>query len=194
MFDKFHVAQASGRSGRSGAPEGEQSNCGPQAMTGWWERAMTGCDNPRPDGRPAVTGETLPPYASSELKTARAWALKETSHDALDTYQYKKAQRGSTLTGGIAWAAHSRLGPMKEVAENAEVAASTRVHHLPQASASPMRPAKVDQREDPMGQVHGPRLPQFAELHPRDLLPLRRVSTYPRRPGKSKHGGFRKTR
>lgn len=41
------------------------------------------------------------------------------------------------------------------------------------------RQERSDQFEDPVGQVHGPRLPQRVQLHHGDLFPLRRPQHEP---------------
>jgi hypothetical protein len=46
------------------------------------------------------------------------------------------------------------------------------------------RDQRVDQLEDPMGEVHGPGIPEQKELPDRDLLPLRRAGSGPLKPPK----------
>jgi hypothetical protein len=80
----------------------------------------------------------------------------------------------------------AQLGGAEPIAAHdgggADPEASLREHHHVPAPSSDERRQLVHQRQDPMGEVHGARLPQPGELHPRHLLPLRRARPCPSYP------------
>jgi transposase len=111
VFDKFHIAQHLGeavdrvrrREHKLLKAEGDERLTGTKYA---WLRNPAGMD-----------GEQRREFAElrqSELKTARAWALKETAM-ALYTYVYEKSAR-KHFRWWYNWAVRSRLQPMKQVA------------------------------------------------------------------------------
>jgi transposase len=111
VFDKFHIAKHLGEGvDRVRRREHKRLKAeGDERLTGTkydWLR------NPA-----AMDGEQRREFASlrqSELKTARAWALKETAM-ALFNYVYEKPAR-KHFQWWYSWAVRSRLEPMKEKA------------------------------------------------------------------------------
>jgi transposase len=111
VFDKFHVAQHLGEAvDRVRRKEHKALKAdGDERLTGtkynWLRNPMT------------MDGEQRRDFAQlrqSELKTARAWALKETAM-ALYNYTYEKPAR-KHFGWWYNWAVRSRLEPMKQVA------------------------------------------------------------------------------
>jgi transposase len=105
---------------------------------------------------------------NSELKTARAWALKETAM-ALYSYIYERPAR-KHFRWWHGWAVRSRLEPMIEVARMLKrrfenVIVLTPPHH--------QRHQRIHKRQGPVGEVYSPRLSEQTELRTRHLLPLR---------------------
>lgn len=102
-----------------------------------------------------------------ELKTARAWALKESLRD-LWNYRY---------TG---WATHSRLTPMiqaaKLIARHLPNVLTYFKHRMTNALAVGLK------LQDRYRAEAGLWLSQPEQLQDRRLLPLRRLQTYPRLP------------
>lgn len=124
---------------------------------------------------------------NSNLKTARAWALKETGM-ALFEYQYERPAR-KHFRWWHGWAVRSRLKPMIEVARMLKRRFENIITYLRQTHHQ--RGQRIDQREDPMGEVHGPGIPQQEELPDGDLLPLRRSGYGPVMPLKSRKSQMR---
>jgi Transposase len=111
----------------------------------------------------------------SELKTARAWALKETAM-SLYACVYEGPAR-KHFRWWHSWAVRSRLGPMIEVAGMLKRRLANIItylkHPITNATSESIN-AKIQ-----WAQVHGPRLPQQAQLHQRHLLPLWRPGPRP---------------
>ena len=111
VFDKFHIAQHLGEAvDRVRRREHKQLKAeGDERLTGTkydWLRNPTSMD--------AEQRREFASLRQSELKTARAWALKETAM-ALYHYVYEKPAR-KHFRWWYNWAMHSRLEPMKEKA------------------------------------------------------------------------------
>jgi transposase len=111
VFDKFHIAQHLGEAvDRVRRREHKQLKAeGDERLTGTkydWLRNPTSMD--------AEQRREFASLRQSELKTARAWALKETAM-ALYHYVYEKPAR-KHFQWWYNWAMHSRLEPMKEKA------------------------------------------------------------------------------
>jgi transposase len=172
VFDKFHVAQHLGmavdevrrkenkalRAGGDDRLKGTRYD---------WLRNPAEMD---PQDRRAFAA-----LRNSELKTARAWALKETAMN-LYSYVYEGPAR-KHFKWWYGWAMRSRLEPVQGSRRHAE-APFRQHHHLPQTPHH-QRHQRIHQRQNPVGEVHRPRLPQQAELHQRDLFPLRRPGSGP---------------
>ena len=103
VFDKFHVAQHLGKENKSLRAAGDDRLKGTRYD---WLRNPASMD---PDDRLAFAA-----LRQSELKTARAWALKETAMN-LYTYVYEGPAR-KHFEWWYGWAVRSRLAPIKEVA------------------------------------------------------------------------------
>jgi transposase len=111
VFDKFHIAQHLGEAvDRVRRREHKQLKAeGDERLTGTkydWLRNPASMD--------AEQRREFASLRQSELKTARAWALKETAM-ALYSYLYEKPAR-KHFRWWYNWAMHSRLEPMKEKA------------------------------------------------------------------------------
>jgi len=111
VFDKFHIAQHLGEAvDRVRRREHKQLKAeGDERLTGTkydWLRNPASMD--------AEQRREFARLRQSELKTARAWALKETAM-ALYSYVYEKPAR-KHFQWWYNWAMHSRLEPMKEKA------------------------------------------------------------------------------
>ena len=111
VFDKFHIAQHLGEAvDRVRRREHKQLKAeGDERLTGTkydWLRNPATMD--------AEQRREFANLQQSELKTARAWALKETAM-ALYNYVYEKPAR-KHFQWWYNWAIHSRLEPMKEKA------------------------------------------------------------------------------
>ena len=101
----------------------------------------------------------------SNLKTARAWALKDAAM-ALFTYVYERPAR-KHFRWWHSWALRSRPQPIVETAQRLK----RRLQNPPSDNECYQR---VHQLQDSVGKVHRSRIPQQAELSNCDLLPLRR--------------------
>ncbi len=112
----------------------------------------------------------------SELKTARAWALKETAMRLFDYRRESATRTFFELWRG--WASRSRRTPMGRC--GADVDDSPRQHTHLSETPHYQRCQRRLEFKDSMGQGHRTRLPQSTELHPRHLLPLRRPRYGPR--------------
>jgi transposase len=110
----------------------------------------------------------------SNLKTARAWALKE-SMMAFFRYFYQRPARKH-----FRWWPHratrSRLRPMIEKA--LMIQTPLREHRYLSEASHYQRRQRVHQFEDSMGRVHGSRFPKQNQLHRRHLFPLRRTGSH----------------
>ncbi|MBL8229522.1 MAG: transposase [Bryobacterales bacterium] len=111
----------------------------------------------------------------SGLKTSRAWALKETAMSLFPLNLRTSRQEALPVVAELGNTepaqANDRSG------RNAQ--AALRKHpHLSQASNHEYC-QRIDQFQDPMGEVHSARIPQQAELHQCNLLPLRGAATRP---------------
>ena len=107
----------------------------------------------------------------SGLKTARAWALKETAM-ALYHYVYERPAR-KHFRWWWNWAQRSRLEPIKRVARMLKRRFENIITYL--RPPHHQRRQRIAQRQNPMGEVHGTWISQPAKLHQRHLLPLRRA-------------------
>ncbi len=104
----------------------------------------------------------------SGLKTARAWALKETAM-AFFSYQYERPAR-KHFRWWQGWAVRSSAAPHAGGSPNLE-AALREHHYLPPPSGHECY-QRIHQRQDPMGQVHRAWFPQQKELRRRHPVPL----------------------
>lgn len=111
VFDKFHIAQHLGEAvDRVRRREHKQ-------LKGEGDERLTGTKYDWLRNPATMDGEQRREFTSlrqSELKTARAWALKETAM-ALFNYVYEKPAR-KHFQWWYNWAVRSRLQPMKEKA------------------------------------------------------------------------------
>jgi Transposase len=167
VFDKFHVAQHLGQAvdevrrkeNKSLRAKGDERLVGTRYD---WLRNPTTMD--------AQNRRSFARLRDSELKTARAWALKET---AMLVPLHLRGPRAETLPvvaqlgGAQPSGSHDRGGwhartPLRQH------------HHLPQAPHH-QRGQRIHQRQDSMGEVQRQRLSEQTELHQRDLLSLRRL-------------------
>jgi transposase len=165
VFDKFHVAQHLGQAvDQVRRKENKALRAqGDQRLVGTRYQWLTNPANLDPEHRRAFT--TL---RNSELKTARAWALKETAM-SLYGYTYEGPAR-KHFQWWYNWAVRSRLGPDQGRGRHAQ--APLGEHHHLSPAPDHQRFQRIHQRQDPVGEVHRPWLPQQAELHQRHLLPL----------------------
>ena len=107
---------------------------------------------------------------SAELKTSRAWAIKE-SLRKFWMYRYQKCAE-KYFTAWYFWATHSRIAPMIEAAKTLKRHLANILtyfkHRITNATAEGIN-SKIQ-----MVKTHGLRLPEPGPLPGRDLLPLRR--------------------
>jgi len=108
------------------------------------------------------------PLRNSRLKTARAWRLKETGM-ALFHDVFERLERNH-LRWWHNWVVRQPVKTDDRSGANAE--AALRDHHYLSAAASDERRQRVDQRQDSVGEVHGTRISEQAELRQRRLPPL----------------------
>ena len=104
----------------------------------------------------------------SNLKTARAWALKET---AMRLFELSSRVGGASFLRAMA-----RLG-LSQPADadgrcGADVDGAPRKHTHVSETPHYERGQRGVELKDSMGQGHGARFPQSTELHQRHLLPL----------------------
>jgi len=164
VFDKFHVAQHLGEAvDQVRRKESKRLKAGgDDRLTGTrydWLRSRAAME-PR-DRR------EFDALRRSGLKTARAWALKETAM-ALYSYIYERPAR-KHFRWWQNWVLRSRLQPMIAVARMLRQRFDNIITYLHHQCGQ-----RIDQRQDTVGEVHRARLPQQAELHPCHLFPLRR--------------------
>ena len=171
VFDKFHIAKHLGEA-VDRVRRGEQKTlkaAGDDRLTGTRYDWLRHPARMEPKDR-----RDFAQLRNSGLKTARAWALKETAM-ALFCYVYERPARKHLLVaqlGGTQPAAtHDRGG------KNAE--APFREHHHLSAPSSDQRRQRVHQRQDSMGEVHGTRIFGITELCQRHLLSLWRLDLAP---------------
>ena len=119
----------------------------------------------------------------SNLKTARAWALKEAMM-AFVTYLYERPAR-KHYRWWHNWAVRSRLKPVIEKARNDP--AALRQHRYLHPAPDHQRSQRIDQLTGAMGQVHRTGVPQHQKLRHRNLLPLRRTRSYALDPLKTRN-------
>jgi transposase len=93
----------------------------------------------------------------SELKTARAWALKEPAM-ALFTYVYERPAP-KHLHWSYNWAIRGRLQPVREVAVMPKRRFITYLLAYRRTPPDYERSQRIDQRQDSMREVHGSRIP-----------------------------------
>ena len=173
VFDKFHIAQHLGEA-VDRVRRKENKTLKPPEMTGWRGRATTGCEIRRPWNR--RTGKEFAELRTSGLKTARAWALKETAM-ALYSYVYERPAR-KHFRWWHNWAVRSRLQPMIEVARMLKRRFEniiTYLRHRITNAASESINAKIQWVKYT---ARGFR--NQAQLRSRHLLPLRRPRPGPR--------------
>ena len=111
VFDKFHIAQ------HLGEAVDRVRRREHKVLKGEGDERLTGTKYDWLRNPATMDGEQRREFAElrqSELKTARAWALKETAM-ALYNYVYEKPAR-KHFRWWYNWAVRSRLQPMKEVA------------------------------------------------------------------------------
>ena len=108
------------------------------------------------------------PLRESDLKTARAWALKETAMRLFD-YRRESAAR-AFFEQWRGWASRSRLTPMVTVARMLTARLENILTYLKHRITNAVSGGV--ELKDSMGQGHGARFPQSTELHQRHLLPL----------------------
>ena len=107
----------------------------------------------------------------SGLKTARAWALKETMMAFFGLPLREAGPQALSLVvqlGGAEPAA-------SDGGSGADAEAAVSKHRDLSAPPHHQRGQRIAEREDSMGEVHRPRIPEPTELHQRHLLPLRRA-------------------
>ena len=106
----------------------------------------------------------------SDLKTARAWALKETAMRLFD-YRRESAAR-AFFEQWRGWASRSRLTPMVTVARMLTARLENILTYLKTPHYERGQRGAALELKDSMGQGHGARFPQSTEFHQRHLLPL----------------------
>jgi transposase len=156
VFDKFHIAKHLGeavdrvrrREHKVLKAEGDERLKGTKYD---WLR------NPA-----SMEGEQKREFAElrkSELKTARAWALKETAMDLYD-YVYEKPQAFSLVV---------QLGRAQSVAADEggsrDAEAPLREHHHLSTASHHQCCERIAQREDPVDQIHSSGIPEQTEFH-----------------------------
>ena len=119
------------------------------------------------------------PLRTSSSRVARAWAIKES---AMQLWNYQSRGWAERMwKRWYEWAIRSRLEPVQKVArmikrhwDGVIDAVLTNVTNAP---------LRGDQREDPVGQAAGLRVPQPRAVPQRHLLPSGRARPLPRRAG-----------
>ena len=109
---------------------------------------------------------------NSGLKTARAWALKETG---MALFYYVRASGAQTLSL-VAQLGGAQLTETDD-RRGANAEAALREHHHLSAASGNERHQRVNQRQDSVGEVQGTRISERAELRQRHLLSTAVVST-----------------
>ena len=168
VFDKFHIAQHLGEAvDKVRRKENKILRAeGDDTLTGTRYDWLRHPARMEPKDRRAFAA-----LRDSGLKTARAWALKETMMAFFD-YRYERPAR-KHFRWWRNWASRSRLPPMMEV--GADAAATVWKHRDLPAPPHHQRDQRILECKDSVGEVHRPRVPQQTELHQRHLLPLRRA-------------------
>jgi len=165
VFDKFHIAKHLGEAVDQVRRKEQKTlkAAGDDRLTGTRYDWLKNPAKMEPKDR-----REFAELRKSGLKTARAWALKETGM-ALFLLHLRTAGPETfplvvQLGGPEPTTADDRGRPDAE-------ASVQKHHHLPAPSHHQCY-QRVDQLQDPMGEVHGARIPERAKLRPRDLLSL----------------------
>jgi transposase len=165
VFDKFHIAKHLGeavdrvrrREHKALKAEGDERLTGTKYD---WLRNPASMDEKQ--------RREFAELRRSELKTARAWALRETAMGLYD-YVYEKPAR-KHFQWWYSWAVRSRLQPIKEVARMLKRRFENIItylrHRITNAASESL------QCQDPVGEIHSSRIPEQTEFHSRDLLSL----------------------
>ena len=151
VFDKFHIAKLAGeavdqvrRAEAKLAAEGDDRLKGTRYS---WLR--------NPLDEDAEQRQEFEPLRKSNLKTARAWAIKET---LMDFFRYRQVKRASdSFREWFGWASRSKLRPMVRLAHTLRAASA---HCSTIATGRHQRGQRSPELENPVDQIHRPRLPQ----------------------------------
>jgi hypothetical protein len=172
VFDKFHIAKHLGEAvGR--VRRGKQKTlkaAGDDRLTGTRYDWLRHPARMEPKDR-----QEFAQLRNSGLKTARAWALKETGMGAV--LLHLRAAGTQALSLVAQWGGAQPAETHDRGGKNAE--APLREHHHLPAAWGDERCQRVDQRQDSMGEVHGTRISEQAKLRQRDLLSLWRSGPPP---------------
>ncbi len=164
VFDKFHIAKHLGEAvDRVRRREHKVLKAeGDERLTGTkydWLRNPASMDQKQ--------RREFAELRRGELKTARAWALRETAMSLYD-YVYEKPAR-KHFQWWYSWAVRSRLQPIKEVARMLKRRFENIITYLRHRITN----AAIAQCQDPVGEIHSSRIPEQTEFQSRDLLSLR---------------------
>jgi transposase len=173
VFDKFHVAQHLGdavdkvrrKENKTLKAAGDDRLAGTRYD---WLRNPTSME---PKDR-----KEFAELRNSELKTSAGLGAERDCHDAIQLRLRTSGEEALPLV--------AQLGREESAATDdrggADAETAIREHHHVPAASDHQRGQRIHQCQDPMGEVHGARLPEQAELRARDLLPLWRPRPGPR--------------
>ena len=168
VFDKFHIAQHLG--GAVDKVRRKENKilraAGDDTLVGTRYDWLRHPARMEPKDRRAFAA-----LRDSGLKTARAWALKETMMAFFD-YRYERPAR-KHFRWWHNWAVRSRLQPMIEVGRMLKRRFANIVTYLRHRITNATK--RILERQDSVGEIHRPGIPKPTELHQRHLFPLRRA-------------------